>query len=208
MLAMSWVESGVLRKLGNAAMRSIPPSDNFEGGRVIALIGRVDPKAPVVPKSGFVLGLTERLKVRQVPMSNNYRGFGSGGVWSHEEYDVERIYTPPFPLVLDDGMIPVVNRDYVIDLAPEFVLNHGNGDALRHRGFEPGATILAVGTMTDHGFVARAVSDDSLSSYRLRLQERIETSRSWGCGWSVLGSSLLAYLLLRHLGGRSRRGRP
>ncbi len=206
LVATSWVESGVLRELGDAAMRSIPSGDNREGGRVIAIIGRVDPKATLVPNLGFVLGLTERLKIRQVPGGSNYRGFGLGRVWSYKEYDIERIYTPPFMLVLEEGMTPIVNRDYVIDDAP--VLEGSNGDVLRYRGFQPGATILAIGTMTDHGFVARAVTDDSLSDYRQILQGRIAASRSWGYGWSALGSSFLAYLLLRRFGSRIRRGRP
>ena len=188
MLTRSLAELEVLSELGDSAMRSILPGE-FAGGRAIPLMGQLDPKASVVPNTRLVLGMTERLKVRRYPSNNYYRGVRSGGWNSYEEYDVERIYTPPFRLVLENGVIPVVNRDYTIDHAHE--LSSPNNPQLRCTGFGPDATILVIGRMTDKGFVARAVTDVSLADYRQRLQNDTDATRSWGCGWTVLGSSLL-----------------
>jgi hypothetical protein len=199
MLGTSWVESGVLRRLGDAAMRDVPPADGFEKGRVVALLGKVDTTSRYVPDEPFVLGVIDRLKVRERRKTEFYNaGYPS---FPYAEYDVERNYTPPFTLAMNNGVLAIVNRDYRIDDAPAL----GGGNGLRYRGFIHDATILVIGTMTGHGFVARAVSSESLPGYRARVQAGIDDTRFWGFLWTVFGSALPAYYLVSR-GRRPRRG--
>jgi hypothetical protein len=195
-LAGCWTGERELRDLGDDPLASLSRTGSLASGRPLALIGSVAPPDGSQDDAAFVIGYNERMATRRVPRPS-VTGVGPDEAVVLQN-EVEKVRTPAFALVLEQGVLPIANRDYTID-APPLVQEWDGGRLL---GFIPGDTVLVIGTMTRAGFNARVVSGASLEDYRARARAQHRTALYWGCGAIALGLSVFAYLVLRRHTGR------